>query len=296
MDIGSLHAFIEVADAASFSGAAERLHLSQPAVSKRIAALESELGAPLFDRTGRRVRLTQSGQALLPRARDLLVEVADIKRQIANLSLTVSGTLTMGTSHHIGLHRLPPVLRAFSQSYPQVRLDIRFMDSEGACRAVELGELELAIVTLPTDPKRTRLDPLWEDRLRCVVAPGHPLAAAELITPAELVRYPAVLPSPATYTRALLDTAIANAGLTMQIAMSTNYLETLKMLATTGLGWTLLPESMIDPGLIALSVQGLDLRRRLGAVTREGASLSNAAQAMVETCRRTPSPSGTGRG
>ncbi len=293
MDISALHAFVEVADAASFSGAAERLHLSQPAVSKRIAALESELGTVLFDRTGRRVRLTQGGQALRARARDLLNQVADIKRELLSLSGAVSGILTMGTSHHIGLHRLPPVLRQYSHTYPQVRLDIRFMDSETACRAVELGELELAIVTLPSEARRVRLEYLWEDRLRCVVAAAHALASsAEPITLADLVRYPAVLPSAATYTRALLDTAIADAGLNLQIAMSTNYLETLKMLAAIGLGWTLLPTSMIDGDLIALSVEGLDLCRHLGAVTRDGAMLSNAAGAMVELCRSTSSGAG----
>jgi len=293
MDISALHAFVEVADAASFSGAAERLHLSQPAVSKRIAALESELGTVLFDRTGRRVRLTQGGQALRARARDLLNQVADIKRELLSLSGAVSGILTMGTSHHIGLHRLPPVLRQYSRTYPQVQLDIRFMDSETACRAVELGELELAIVTLPSEARRVRLECLWEDRLRCVVAAAHALASsAEPITLADLVRYPAVLPSSATYTRALLDTAIADAGLNLQIAMSTNYLETLKMLAAIGLGWTLLPTSMIDGDLIALSVEGLDLCRHLGAVTRDGAMLSNAAGAMVELCRSTSSAAG----
>ena len=282
MDISALHAFVEVADAASFSGAADRLHLSQPAVSKRIAALETELETPLFDRTGRRVRLTHSGQILLERARNLLIEVADIKRELLGLSGTVSGILTMGTSHHIGLHRLPPVLREYSRAYPQVRLDIRFMESEAACRSVELGGLELAIVTLPGEAGRLSLEPLWEDRLRCVVAAGHPLASAGRIALVELVRYPAVLPSAATYTRALLDTAVADAGLQLQIAMSTNYLETL---AATGLGWTLLPESMVEGDLIALHIEGLDLCRRLGAVTRQGATLSNAAAAMLEICR-----------
>ncbi|MEQ9508335.1 MAG: LysR family transcriptional regulator, partial [Alloalcanivorax xenomutans] len=136
MDTQSLQAFMAVAESGSFSGAAERLFLTQPAVSKRIAVLEQQLGARLFDRVGRRIRLTEAGEALLPRARKVLQELEDMGRAINNLTGEVSGTLRIGTSHHIGLHRLPPVLRRFSREYPQVRLDIHFIDSEEAWEAV----------------------------------------------------------------------------------------------------------------------------------------------------------------
>jgi len=139
MNIASLKAFLAVADAASFSLAAERLFLTQPAISKRIAALESELDARLFDRIGRTVSLTEAGRALQPRARTILVDVEDSVRAITNLSGEVHGTLRFATSHHIGLHRLPPALKSFTRQYPDVRLDIQFMDSEAACLAVEHG-------------------------------------------------------------------------------------------------------------------------------------------------------------
>ncbi|MGD2083726.1 MAG: LysR family transcriptional regulator [Chromatiales bacterium] len=288
MDIILLQAFIEVAYSGSFSGAARRLFVTQPAVSKRIAALEEELGTALFDRSSRRVRLTDAGRALEPLARRLVNEAADIKRLVANISARVEGTLVMGTSHHVGLHRLPRALKAYTRRFPGVRLDIRFMDSESACREVELGELELAIVTLPDHPRRLRAKDLWEDRLRFVVGPDHPLAGTASARLGELAAHPAVLPSPATYTRGILDRVVAEAGLALRVAMSTNYLETLKMLAATGLGWTLLPHTMLDGEVVEVSVQGLDLRRRLGAVTREGATLSNAAQAMIDTCSAGP--------
>ena len=114
MDTNSLRTFITTAELESFSLAAEQLYLTQPAISKRIAALEEELGAKLFDRIGRHVSLTEAGRTLLQRARIILQEVEDSRRLISNLSGTVSGRLSIGTSHHIGLHRLPPVLRRYS--------------------------------------------------------------------------------------------------------------------------------------------------------------------------------------
>jgi DNA-binding transcriptional LysR family regulator len=110
MDIAALEAFVAVADAGSFSRGAEHVHLTQPAISKRIAALEDELGARLFDRSGRQAQLTHAGRELLAQARAILSEVSEAKRRIANLAGTVSGPLSLGTSYHIGLHRLRPAL------------------------------------------------------------------------------------------------------------------------------------------------------------------------------------------
>jgi len=150
MEFAALKAFVAVAETGSFSVAAEHLFLTQPAVSKRIAALESELDTRLFDRIGRTVTLTEAGVALLPRAQNMLVELKDSIRAVSSLSDEVRGTLRFATSHHIGLHRLPPTLKRYTQAYPQVRLDIRFMDSEAACVAVE--HLSLIHISEPTRP------------------------------------------------------------------------------------------------------------------------------------------------
>jgi len=295
MEITVLTAFVEVADCGSFSAAAERLFLTQPAVSKRISGLEEELGTPLFDRAGRRIRLTEAGRALLPRARALVNETGDIKRLIAGLSGQVRGALSMGTSHHVGLHRLPEVLRDYTKSYPDVQLDIRFMDSETACREIALGKLELSLVTLPSSADGLHLETLWVDRLHFVVCPDHPLVSHADLQLAELAFYPAVLPSPSTFTRTILDTAVQETRLPLKVAMSTNYLETLRMLASIGLGWTLLPETMLGPDLVPLNVKGIPLTRNLGAVTRAEGILSNAAKAMIRACRATRQASDSAR-
>ncbi len=292
MEISALQAFVKVAESGSFSRAAEQLHLTQPAISKRVASLEAELGAPLFDRIGRRILPTEAGQQLLPRARRLLLEVADMRRTVSNLTEGVAGTLAMGTSHHIGLRRLPPVLRAFSGRHPEVRLDLHFMDSESASAAVERGELEMAVVTLPPRPsKNLTLRPVWNDPLCFVAAGDHPLATLPAPTLAGLARFPAVLAARGTYTREIMEEALLPLGLKVQIGMETNYLETLKMMAAIGLGWSLLPETMSgEGGLRVLPIREISLRRQLGIVTHRGRTLSNAALAMVASCEAHADP------
>lgn len=284
MDIPNLYAFVAVADTGSFSTASEQLFLTQPAVSKRVSALESELDIQLFDRIGRKVTLTEAGTALLTRARNILAQVEDSKRAIQNLSGHVSGKLSIGTSHHIGLHRLPPILRAFTHAYPEVELDLHFMDSEEACNAIEHGELELGIVTLPLSPaKILHTYEVWPDPLDIVVNQSHPLALLKKISPKQLADYSAILPTRGTYTRQIFEHTMSKHKLELKVGLSTNYLETIKMMVSVGLGWSVLPRSMISKELHTLNIEGIKLERQLGVVWHSGHTLSNAAKAMSET-------------
>lgn len=287
MDIAALQAFLAVAETGSFSRAAERIFLTQPAISKRIAALESSLGARLFDRIGRTVQLTPAGQTLLLQSRVILRELDDVKRSIANLSGSINGELSLATSHHIGLHRLPGPLKQFHDSYPEVKLDLRFMDSEKACRAVAQGEIELAIVTLPpTVDAPLQAFTVWDDPLDIVVSRTHPLAGTAPATPKVLLDYPAILPGPATYTREIILKALGPWRDKISVGMATNYLEVLKMLAAIGLGWSALPHTMIDESLGVVQIRKMKLERRLGIVTHAARTLSNAAQAMMQTVQQ----------
>lgn len=282
MEFAALKAFVAVAETGSFSVAAERLFLTQPAVSKRIAALESELDTRLFDRIGRTVTLTEAGVALLPRAQSMLVELKDSIRAISSLSGEVRGTLRFATSHHIGLHRLPTTLKHYTQAYPQVRLDIRFMDSEAACVAVEHGDLELGIVTLPPAPSSNlTTEVIWQDPLGIVVSRSHPLTGKADVTLGELAQHVAVLPSSNTYTRQIAEQAFSRLGLELEVTFSTNYLETIKMLVSVGIGWSLLPNTMLDKHICMLSVEELSLQRSLGIVYHRERTLSNAAHALI---------------
>ncbi|MGD8483531.1 MAG: LysR family transcriptional regulator [Thioalkalispiraceae bacterium] len=288
MDIDALQAFIAVAEQGSFSQAAQQLYLTQPAVSKRVATLEAELDTRLFDRIGRKIELTESGHALLPRARRILLDIEDSRRAISNLSGKISGKLRIGTSHHIGLHRLPPVLRQFTRQYPEVELDLHFMDSEEACRAVEQGDLELGIVTLPLlTPPDLHAEFIWPDPLAIVVEKNHPLAVQSQISLAALAGEPAILPTHGTYTRQIIEKNIETEQLKLNIRLATNYLETIKMMVSIGLGWSVLPCSMIQDELSTLSIKGLQLERKLGAVWHKNRTLSNSAKAMLSQLQNT---------
>jgi DNA-binding transcriptional LysR family regulator len=283
MDTQALAAFVEVAESGSFSRAGETLHLSQPAISKRIAVLEGQLHKPLFDRVGRLITLTDAGRALLPHAKRVLQDLEDGRRALSHLSDKIGGRLSIGTSHHIGLHRLPPVLREFTRQYPDVDLDIHFMDSEVACQSVLAGKLELGIVTLPTQAlPHLEMRLIWPDPLAVVVAPDHPLAKKKRVALAELAKHPAVLPDEATYTHRIVKAALQKHGIEPRIRLATNYLETLKMLVGIGIGWSVLPRTMLDSSIVAVKVSGLSMHRELGVIWHERRTLSGGGHALLK--------------
>ncbi len=282
MDTQNIKAFLEVAAAGSFSAAAASLHITQPAVSKRIALLEQQLECRLFDRIGRRVSLTEAGRALHPHAEAVYRELDAARQSVADLSGQAAGRLRLATSHHVGLHRLPPVLSAFSRDYPQVQLDIDFMDSERAYDKVLQGDFELAVITLaPQADASVFARELWPDPLDFMAAADHPLVAQGCRDLTDLERYPAILPGLNTYTGQIVKRLFDRQKLKLEISMSTNYLETIRMMATVGLGWTVLPRSMRDDTLRSLDLRGGDLSRRLGYIHHRGRSLSNAAKAFI---------------
>lgn len=285
MDTNVLQAFLAVAETGSFSLAAERLYLTQPAVSKRIAALEEELADKLFERLSKRVVLTEVGRALLPKARHIVQEMADCRQIIADLSGEVSGVLQLTTSHHIGLHRLPPYLRNFSLQYPKVEFALRFMDSESGCATVADGSLEMAVVTLPQTPAgKLELCKVWDDPLEIMVSLHHPLAGCRKST--ELIRYPAIVPEKGSETRRLIDSSFQMAGLPFRTSVETNYLETIRMLVASGLGWSVLPLIMLNDELTCVPIPRIQIHRELGIVTRKGSTLSRAAQAFCDLLLR----------
>lgn len=282
MDTGNLDAFLAVAHSRSFSRAAEQLHLTQPAISKRIASLEQQLNTRLFDRIGKHVHLTESGRALKPRAELIINTLNDTRRALGNLSATIQGRLSVATSHHIGLHRLPPVLRRFTKAYPGVVLDIQFLDSEVAYDKVLQGEIELAVITLAphAEPPIVATE-LWQDPLEFVVAPEHPLANTQRLQLRQLAPHAAVFPGLNTFTHQIVSRLFEQHGLTPQIGMSINYMETIKMLVSIGLAWSVLPRTMIDSQVRVLQLPGVQLQRQLGCIHHSGRTLSNAGQALL---------------
>ena len=287
MDIPAIQAFLAVAETGSFSRAAERIFITQPAVSKRISSLEGALGVPLFDRIGRSVQLTDAGRALRQKAYRIVSEVEDVKRLIGNFSEEIGGQLRMAASHHIGLHRLPKPLQEFHRHYSAVALEMRFMDSEGACLAVERGDIELAVVTLPeSTPTSLESIRVWDDPLEIVVGKNHALAQEKVASAISLLNYPAILPGHGTYTREIILSALSSVREGIRVGMATNYMEVLKMLASIGFGWSALPHTLIDESLFVVHIKNIAIKRSLGIVVHRQRTLSNAAKAMIATIRQ----------
>jgi len=283
MDTQSLKAFLWVAETGSFSEAAESLHLTQPAVSKRIASLEDQLNVRLFDRINRRVSLTEPGRALLPRAQLILKEVNDARRALRDMTGEVSGPLKIATSHHVGLHRMPPVLKGFAKEYTEVSPDIAFMDSEKAYEEVLSGRQELAVVTLaPSQNQNLETHILWRDDLVFVCSSDHPLAGIGELDIEAMSEWPAILPGEVTYTGRIVKHLFENREVPLHVAMSTNYLATIKMLVNVGMGWSVLPKSMCDD-LVHFELTGVEISRNLGVIWHRSRTLSNAANAFIGT-------------
>ena len=283
MDIPQLQTFLVVAQEASFSAAGDRLNLTQPAISKRIAGLETQLGVRLFDRIARQVQLTEAGTRLQGEAQEILQRLHQLPGVVQGNSEQIGGQLRIATSHHIGLHRLAPVLTAFRQRYPEVALDIRFEDSEIAHQQVRQGNAELAVVTLDPGGQTDLIsEVLWADPLVFIADHDHPLSKRRSGL-AELAGHPAIVPGSGTYTGQLISELFARAELRLSIAMQTNYLETIRMLVAAGYGWSALPATMLAEDIIALDVAPeLAPARVLGVVTHPGRSATKASTAMHE--------------
>lgn len=282
MDTDSLKAFVCVAHTRSFSIAAQQLFLTQPAVSKRISKLEEQLNHRLFDRLGRDLTLTEAGHVLLPRAEQLLRDMDEIERNVQDLTGEIVGTLRVATSHHVGLHHLPPILREFAATHENVNLQFEFLDSEQAHEKVLSGECELAIVTLaPKVEAPLETQKIWHDPLFVVVSNDHKLANLSEVKLKELSEQAAILPDLNTYTGRLIKTTFEREQLNIRVNMATNYLETIKMMVSVGLGWSILPRTLIDEQMTILNVPNLKLSRSLGAVFHSKRTFSNAARAFV---------------
>lgn len=296
MDLFALQTLICVKETQSFSRAAEQLFLTQPAVSKRIASLEHEMNARIFDRIGNKVMLTEAGKELYQRAKVILLEIEDCRRAITNLTSTVSGRLTLAISNHIGLHRIPDFLKDFTTQYPDVELDMAFMNSERAYDALARGEIELALVTLPGKeiPNLEEI-PVWDDPLALAVNTAHPLAPedekdSKSIGIEDIATWPAILPFQGDHTRELIDAAFSSTSTPLNVKLTTEYLETIKMLISVGLGWGVLPRTMLtEAHLIELHVPEVKLNRILGAMYHRKRTLSNGAHALLEMLPRTTS-------
>lgn len=261
MELRQLETFVCVARRRSFTRAAEELHLTQPAVTRQIAALEAELKTPLFDRLGKSVPLTAAGEMLLRYAGQILRLTADAREAVAEVGLGASGRLAVGASTTLATYVLPRVLTRFRAAHPGVEVLIRTGVSAHITGLVLSGGVDLGLVTNeePTESALV-LEPLGEYETVLVLAPEHALASRELVTASELVGQPLLLMEAGTNLRHYVDELFASTGVVLAPTMELDSVETIKRMVEVGLGISLLPRVAVETEVAAGTLVARPLR------------------------------------
>src|SRR6476660_8299609 len=291
MELHQLEYFVAVAEEASFTRAASRVHVAQPGVSAQVRRLESELGQQLLDRSGRSVRLTEVGSAVLPFARAARDAVANARRAVDELAGLVRGQVTVGMVSGCALPALAELLAGFHDRHPGVAIALVEDNSDRLVERLRDGRLDLALIGWAEQtPADIDSVVLVDEELVAVAAPGHPLAGAGAgagagaITIRQLRDLPLVSLPRGTGVRAALDAACAAAGFTPRIVFEASALPMVVELADRGLGLAVVPASIPNgPGILRLTDP--QLRSRLELAWRCAPAANPAARALIEQAR-----------
>lgn len=275
---------IAVAETNSFTGAARRCLVVQSALSHQIARLEKELGARLFERTSRRVRLTPAGAAFLPAARQCLDAAERAAAEVAAAVGEVRGRLTVGLIPTVAAVDVPAVLRDFHGRHPKARISLVVGASDELVEQVGQGEIEVAFLGIPVTarPRGVMARELARERLVAVVPPDHPLAGEASVDLRRLSSEVFVDLPARTAGRAQSDLAFAAAGLTREVAFEVTNADYLARLVGAGLGVALLPSGYVAglSGPAAIEVTDAPARAEYVIWSRDG--LTPAAAAFLE--------------
>ncbi len=234
---------VAVAETNNFTRAAEQCRVVQSALSHQIARLERELGARLFDRTSRRVRLTPAGEAFLPAARQALDAAARARAEVSAATGEIRGRLAIGAISTVAAVDLPAVLKEFHLRHPKVRISLRSGPSEELTERVRQGTLDAAFLGLPLGarPQGVRGRELAHGDLVAVVAPDHPLAGKDHVELRRLADETFVDFPAGTAGRAHADAAFAAAGVPREVAYEVTTADFMARLIRQGLGIGMLP-------------------------------------------------------
>jgi DNA-binding transcriptional LysR family regulator len=298
MELHQLEYFVAVAEEASFTRAASRVHVAQPGVSAQVRRLESELGQRLLDRSGRSVRLTEAGSAVLPFARAALDAVAHARLAVDELAGLVRGQVTVGMVSGCALPVLAELLAGFHKQYPGVAIALTEDNSDRLAEMLGDGRLDLALIgsagTSETPGISTAV--LIDEELAAAVPPGHPLAGRETVTVTSLRDVPLVCLPRGTGVRAALDAACAAAGFEPRIVFEASALPMVIQLAAQGLGLAVVPASVANTANAAntpviVPIAHPEVRSRLELAWREAPSANPAARVLIEQARALRLPS-----
>jgi DNA-binding transcriptional LysR family regulator len=296
--IGQLEVFSEIARLGSVGRAAAALHLSQPAATWRLQALERELKVELFERTGRGMRLTDAGRLAAPYAERAVRAAHEMRAALEAFQRGVGGRLDIGCSPAIGVYLLPDALVSFAQSHPGIEVAVRTGHSEEVLSLVLSGDVRVGLVRNLRHPDiAARL--LTEDDLVLAAHPRHPFARAGHASAVEVGREGLILFDRASSFYELTQSLFARAGVTMRIAMELDSAEGAKMMVVKGLGVALLPAMAIareiERGdLVRVTIDDAPpIQRQIYAIWRQDEPPTDVVESFLAAFRPAPAPTQT---
>jgi DNA-binding transcriptional LysR family regulator len=290
MNLNHLAVFHAVAQAGSMTLGAERLDISQPAVSKQVQDLESALGVHLFDRIGRRIQLSQAGAILADYARRLFSLAREAEEAMADVRDVGRGRLLLGASTTIGTYLLPGVVAEFWRRYPGVELLVEIENTEQIHHRVAGNELDIGLTEGFVEQEELVAEVFHRDELVVIASPSHRLAGKARVPLSALQQEPFIAREPGSGTRAVEERALAPAGLPGRVIMALGSTEAIKRVVAEGVGlavvsWLAVQAECAAGTLGVLPVAGLRLERPLHLVRRKGRRDGPALQAFCGVLR-----------
>jgi len=285
MDFDQLHTFLEVARTLNFSQAAKRCFRTQPAVSAQIRALEEEVGAKLFNRTGGKVSITAAGIAFKAYAEQVLDGKKTLLSTVADLENETRGELAIAANEATCLHILPGVFAAFKNQCPDVSVNIRRSERAAILEQVIGNSVDFGIVSTPVEDARLQSIVIHQDHIIVITEAGHPLSWLKTASAEDIASYPLLLPKMGR-TRNAIEDFFAKRRLNYKISMELDSSELLKRFVAAGVGVGFIASSNVNgdvkaKALSAIPLEGEPILRAIALVFRKDRSLSRAAKAFM---------------
>lgn len=281
-ELNDLRAFLAVLDLGGFHRAADQLGMSQPALSRRIQALEQMVGAPLLERTTRRVAPTTIGASFAPLARRLLDDFENSLLSMTGLGERQSGQITLACVPTATFYFLPRAIERFNAIYPQIRFRILDLSSNDGLQSVSRGEAEFGINLAGASEADLTFTPMIDDPFVLACRRDHPLAREPQLSWRQLQGHALIGVSRASGNRTILESALVKRDMRLTFQYEVNHLTTSLGLVEKGLGVSVLPRLATPPdehpSIVTRPIGDPPIQRTIGLVERRTARLSPAAQ------------------
>src|SRR5438128_1460155 len=292
MEIRQIKAFVAIAESGTFTAGAERVHITQAAISMQIRQLEIETGAKLFVRAPRRVILTEAGENLLERARVILREHDAALEELAELTGAHRGRLRLGSaSARVNADPLPQILKELWTQHQAVEVSVVSGTSEELVQQILAGDLDAAFVSLPVEARGIQAELLSEDYLVAVASPRHKLAKQKVVSGFALAGEKLILGERGGNTRRLIDQFFAQAGVTPKIIMELSRMAAIKRMVEEDMGVGIVPlqsvrDEVAKGTLVRWWIEGAEINWQLGLARLVGGYESPIHKKFLQLCRQ----------